>query len=89
MAVAVGVSTWLGKRGESRTRLELSKEIADHAALTTAVIASHSEKVEQRFDAIDGGIRDLRGIVVGPDGKNGLRQRIEEIRTDVKAVRAS
>lgn len=47
-----------------------------------AQLTEHAASMER-------GISDLRGIVIGPDGKNGLRQRIEEIRSDVKECRRS
>lgn len=75
LTVVVGVSTWLGKRGEHRTR-----------EVVTGAIAAHAASSETRFDALDEKIGDLKGIVIGPDGKNGMRGRQEEIRTDVKEL---
>ena len=73
--IAVAVAAWFNRRGENKTRDSLSKRIDEH-----------NKQTETRFDTIDLGIRDLRGIVIGPDGRNGLRQRIEEIRDDVKEI---
>ena len=76
LTVAVAISTYLGKKGESRTR-----------EVVTDAITAHAAKSEERFDTLDEKIGDLKGIVIGPDGKNGMRARQEEIRDDVKDIR--
>jgi hypothetical protein len=76
LTVAVGISTYLGKKGESRTR-----------EILTDAISAHAGKTEERFDALDQSVSDLRGIVIGPDGKNGMRAQQAEMREDVKEIR--
>jgi hypothetical protein len=75
LTLAVGISTYLGKKGESRTR-----------EVVTEAISSHAVKTEERFDALDRGVSDLRGIVIGPDGKNGMRGQQAEMRDALREI---
>lgn len=39
-----------------------------------------------KLDSLSGEVRDLKAHVIGPDGQNGLRSDVKELRTDVKGL---
>jgi hypothetical protein len=78
VAAAIAISTWMQKRGDSKTREEL-----------TSAIAAHSARHEERFDAIDTSVTELKGICIGADGKNGIRGAVAELTGDVRKLQTT
>lgn len=39
-----------------------------------------------KIDSLSGEVRDLKAHVIGPDGQNGLRSDVKDLRSDVKGL---
>lgn len=42
--------------------------------------------VSIKLDSLSNDVQDLRAHVIGPDGQNGLRGEVREIKTDVRGI---
>lgn len=81
LGVAYGVGKWFDHRkGQKRdTR-------GDVNAATLSRIEGKVENVTKDVDDLTGDVRDLRAHIVGPDGQNGLRGDVRELKEDVKGI---
>lgn len=74
-SVVLGVMIGLGKVWDHRKGSRRDR-------LTTSALKSISEDVGE----VKNEVRDLKAHVIGPDGQNGLRSDVRELRADVKGI---
>lgn len=81
LGVAYGVGKWFDHRkGKTRD----TKDIVKSETLNR--IERNVSHLTKDVDDLTGDVRDLRAHLVGPDGQNGLRGDVRELKEDVKGI---
>lgn len=82
----VWVSHLKGKRGTKTAAEGLDRRFTTLGADLRLAIDLRADGITRDMAVLSGEMKDLKAYVIGPDGQNGLRGDVRELKADVKGL---